>query len=317
MTTTQFQELRGNVLNIRHMLAAIVLISLLPLQALAQQSSYHSVKLARDLDVSGVRLGPNETQVNRAWGDVDPAWDLSAIETAVANFDGLDEPAQAVPTPASDARLSSSVGTKTLELRPDSGMVAIRDVRSYADHDGTPVRPEAMAEQLDEVLAALAVDPLQYRMSVKALVSSTKANDVAPSSGQVPEHRAGKLFLRRHFGGIPVAGDKLVLSFVRGNELRKILGQWHRIAYDRSSLTTALTTVEVAERAEAVVLAAVRSWNLRPVEGFPVRVSTRYALAEVDAEQGLYFLKLEARAEVAVTGPSGNHRWSSYVVPLD
>ncbi len=317
MSTMQDHGPGRRVLEIRTMLLTILLAALMPLQATAQHLPFHSAKLDRDLDVSGVRLGPDELQMNRAWGNVDPVWDLAAIETAVASFDGLNESAQPVATPTSDARLSSSVGTKTVELRPDTGMVAIRDVRSYADHDGMPVRPEAMAEQLNEVLAALAVDPQQYRMSVKALVSSTKTNDAAPKPDQVPEHRAGKLFLRRHFGGIPVAGDKLVLSFVRGNELRKILGQWRRISYDRSSLATALTIEEIAERAEGVVVAAVRSWNIRPVEGFPVRVSTRYALAEVDAEQGLYSLKLEARAEVAVTGPGGNHRWSSYVVSLD
>lgn len=60
---------------------------------------------------------------------------------------------------------------------------------------------------------------------------------------------ASKVVIVRRLGGIPVAGDRIVLTYAIDGTLVKVIGRWEPIDYENSALSSSLDDAAIIERA--------------------------------------------------------------------
>lgn len=263
--------------------------------------------MAERVDSSGVVLCPNVApRASQA------RLDLDALAAAVSDDDGIRAAPRdefSVPTGHRGVR----VGTKRISTNEERGLVLVRDDRGYDVPVGPPrINRATMQERAATVLASIGVLPDETEWYSRELESRSMVEGGLPSD---PEFMAYKLFVYRKLAGIPVRGDKLVLSFAGDGSLRKILGSWRAIDLDHSQLATKLSREEVAARGIGRLNAAGSQKHLDLRQDTPVVVMTQVVPYELTP--GRWAAKLVGTVRVLVAGPEGMYRWSEYDFDLN
>ena len=282
--------------------------------AVAQLIPVEARDLLDRIDSRAVATEPN-SQFDGIGNTADVLWDPASVISELARLDHVDVGGPAVAPPNTLSEIRTSVGTKTVELSQSTGLVAIRDVRGYDGHDGSATSSGELWIELFPLLSALAVDPAQCDVSLRELraVEQSVGQEAAPA--RKTEVRAQKLLIQRHFGGIPIVGDKMVVSVVSGMEVRKVLGRWRSLDLGRSALVTRMRAEEIVARGVERIVSESHNRQLWLAAALPVRVSTQYAVVQM--ADGTNALRLQGAIEIPALAPDGGHKWSRYTFDLD
>jgi hypothetical protein len=161
------------------------------------------------------------------------------------------------------------------------------------------------------VLEALGADESEMVWKLSALgVRAGEGRN--PSWSQ--ERVETKLYIERILGGIPVAEDRLVVTFALDGTLRKVIGKWRALDGTSVRMEKAWTAAEIVERGVAAVEARGQTKRQRLAPGEPLRVSTR--LVPEPAGQGRWSLALAGRVGIVIHGPQGPTKPEGLDFPL-
>jgi hypothetical protein len=227
--------------------------------------------------------------------------DVSALLEAIEDGTGL-------ARGASWARLSQANGEETAEfdgrrlaLTRATGRLILRDSRGYAPERSTRAADAALLAHAKRMLGALGARSGEATYHVTSLMA---ASSPIGTGSPLVEEVARKVMVNREVAGVPVEGDHLVLTYTLDGRLRKALGNWHDIDYDRSRLATVLTDAEVVDRA----LKRVEDESLKSVLSVADQgeVRVRTVFVPVQDSDGQFIFRPQGRIDVPTVGPNGN-----------
>jgi hypothetical protein len=150
------------------------------------------------------------------------------------------------------------------------------------------------------VLEALGATSDETKIVIRSFMAKDRENGGAP--GQAREI-ARKVMVTREIAGIPVEGERIILSYSLDGSLRKVSGVWHPIDFDKSRFSTESTDTQITEGA----LKRIEDESLKSRLGISGagKVKIRTVLVPIDGGAGRTILVPQGRVDVPVTGPQG------------
>lgn len=115
------------------------------------------------------------------------------------------------------------------------------------------------------------------------------------------------VYIQRSIGGVRINGDRLIAEYALDGTLRGVRGQWRKVNYGASVLSTALTEEGVVQRALDLLV----EMEIAPDSDLPIRIFTQYEVLPGNGH-GEYKLRLEGVVEVGLHGPSGSRKKGLY-----
>jgi len=227
---------------------------------------------------AGRRSLPNATAVTKALQDLDGAG-TGALKTL------------------SDGTIDGRVGQKEVRTYPDRALIVVRDDRGEDATTSVPPVESELIARARPLLTAFGVDESEMMWKLTGAGMISAAPGEAPGA---PQRTSTKLYIERTVAGLPVAEDRLVVTFALDGSLRKMIGRWHpldgRIAMQRS-----WTKPEIVQNALAMIqergLAKVQTLN--PDD--PIDVETKLVPKHVGG--GVFTLGLGGHVTITVAGP--------------
>lgn len=277
-----------------------------------------AAELASRIDPTHILVRPNAADLDEYALSEEPGASAEALARELADRDGVSFDLAERSRGGWNGSNAWHVGTKSISISEESWLIVVRDEREYPPCCGEAPAAEVLTRNLERLLGALGVRLSQMDAAVKTLMKIERPAD-SLSGGNYPTSEATpvseKLLLKRQIGGIPVIGDKLVFTLADGNDVRKILGIWHRVAYKASRLTTTSTVEEIAALAVDAVSHRVRLAGLQVAPDAPIRVWTGYVVLPIG--NGEFALELRGFVDVPALSPSGGFRWSTLDFSLE
>lgn len=180
-------------------------------------------------------------------------------------------------------RVAGADQHRDLSIDPQRRRFVVRDLGADDDRPADQVDSKMLIATTKQLLrAAGESDPDGHAIEVMTL------------RGAAAHTR--KVSVQRLVAGRPVFGDRLVLTFSRSGQFRKMLGQWRRLDLPSSWLRSPLTEQDVIEEA----LDSLVESGIEPEPDTRIVLETIYR-PEVLSEDA-YALRLEGRAELRRRG---------------
>jgi hypothetical protein len=220
---------------------------------------------------------------------------LPAAAKVAQALQAVDGPGGAVDLKTlSDGGLDGRVGQKEVRTYPDRGLIVIRDDRGD-DAPPSEVPEEArLLARARPLLDALGVDESEmvWKLSGVGAMSMEKGQPAGPS-----ERIATKLSIERTVAGLPVAEDRLVVTFALDGSLRKVVGRWRPLD-GRIAMARAWTVPEIVQHAVGLVEQRGQTkWQtLNPTR--PIDVET--VLVPTAVGNGIWTLAMAGQATIQV-----------------
>jgi hypothetical protein len=189
---------------------------------------------------------------------------------------------------------------RTLSVNRRTGLIRMRDLRGYESSSPTRASDNQLLARSRPILAALGATADQTQFAVRSLMVGSRDGDGTPVTDR---EMARKVMVTRAIAGIPVEADHIVLSYSLDGSLRKILGRWHQIDFDRSRFSTVLSDAETFEHAMQKLETESIQTNLSIARDGVARVRTVLVLAENTDEYVTF--EPAGRVEVPTVGPGG------------
>lgn len=172
-----------------------------------------------------------------------------------------------------------------------SGELTVRDLRGLDSAGPALSSADAVSSHVYDLLSEIGFDSMQVVLKTTWLASRERLVGETGGSERV-ERMAIKSFAYREIGGIPVDGDKIVFTYSLDGTLRKIVGRWTPVNYERSSIASSATMEQFLERAaEALLAVGVAEQGAKDI-----RLGTHFVREE--AEPGVFALRLMGYAVV-------------------
>lgn len=130
---------------------------------------------------------------------------------------------------------STRIGTADYLVDPGAGRVLLDDARGYRANMSVSLSDDEAVSRARPILAAMGVDRAESIIRVVRLM-----RDLVPVEGGVgaTDLLATKVVVKRTLSGIPLDGERVVLSFAEDGTLRKIVGRWHTLSYSEGDLSS-------------------------------------------------------------------------------
>jgi hypothetical protein len=196
--------------------------------------------------------------------------------------------------------LATRVGAKLIEVDRSRGAILIDDERGYDTAVSADIGEEDLTTRAKEILASLGVANEEPALAIRTLVAEEK-----PMGGPATEkaNLAYKVFVKRIVAGLPVRGEKLVLSYALDGSLRKVAGRWRTLDLDKSRMRLDSSLRDIGELALARVEKAALDNDLGLAAEGELRVLTAFRSESIG--NGRFSLKPVGRVFVPITGPGG------------
>jgi hypothetical protein len=197
-------------------------------------------RLAQRLDARGLALGPREPVEHAA------AWDQERALAALRGATG-----RAFQAGWSESEWIADDGEYRAAVDARSGRVRVRGLDAY-DARLAHAPDDVIRARGAALLAGFATDlPRPQDLIVKHLGGTTRSlePDVPDEAQNVDERMGSKVFAFRKLGGLPVANNRLVASYLNDGRLLGVRGRWPAIDLERSRLRSDMRADEVVERA--------------------------------------------------------------------
>lgn len=230
-------------------------------------------RIAARMDASGLALGPRE--------DVTEAlpFDVERIVEALTQATGSKLEAQ-----WADPVLSAQAEGISFTFDAATGHVLFETALSYVD--GLERATDAwFQDEASRLFAGLVGESSEVTVKHLAATSRDLATGTLTESGRL----GTKVFAFRKLGGIPVAGNRLVASYLTDGRLKTVRGLWPRINLARSRLSSELSVDEVVARAADLLV----EHRVNPDREEPIVLESFYELRP-DAEGWVAVLRAAA-----------------------
>jgi hypothetical protein len=202
-----------------------------------------AARLLARIDASRLALGPLEPV------EAAPAFDERAALAALHDATGGEFKVEWF-----ESSWQASDGSYQALLDARSGRLSVTGPEAY-DAGLKPVSDDELLERGTALLRGFAPD-LPKELVLKHLGGTLRyvADDV-PAEKQNSEERLGsKVFAIRELGGLPVAGNRLVASYLNDSRLMGVRGVWPAIDLARSRLRSDMRQDEVVAKAVALLV---------------------------------------------------------------